>query len=78
MTHCIEGQWLTGAGENFSKLDPVSGELLWQGKAASVGQVSAAVGAARTAFPAWARRPFAERQAIVEKFAALLEKIKTS
>ncbi|WP_455864577.1 succinylglutamate-semialdehyde dehydrogenase [Pantoea agglomerans] len=76
MTHCIEGQWLTGAGENFSKLDPVSGELLWQGKAASVGQVSAAVGAARTAFPAWARRPFAERQAIVEKFAALLEKNK--
>ncbi|KGT94845.1 succinylglutamate-semialdehyde dehydrogenase [Erwinia typographi] len=76
MMHCIEGQWLTGAGENFSKLDPVSGELLWEGKAASAAQVSSAVAAARSAFSSWARRPFAERQAIAEKFASLLEKNK--
>ena len=73
MTHCIKGEWLTGEGEGFSKLDPVSGELLWQGNAASAGQVSAAVDAARQAFADWARRPFAERQAIAEKFALLLE-----
>ena len=33
--------------------------------------------AARAAFPAWARQPFSARQAIVEKFAALLEANKT-
>ncbi|MGE9552209.1 succinylglutamate-semialdehyde dehydrogenase [Erwinia amylovora] len=76
MTHCINGQWLTGGGESFDKRDPVSGELLWQGKAASTGQVSSACEAARAAFPGWARRPFAERQTIAEKFAALLEKSK--
>ncbi|MDW8847364.1 succinylglutamate-semialdehyde dehydrogenase [Erwinia sp. MMLR14_017] len=74
MTHFIDGQWLTGAGNNFSKSDPVSGELLWQGKAASAAQVTSAVTAARSAFSAWARRPFAERQAVAEKFAALLDK----
>lgn len=76
MTHCINGQWLTGGGDNISKTDPVSGELLWQGKAATSGQVSAACEAARAVFPAWARRPFSERQAIAEKFAGLLEKNK--
>ncbi|CAH0131505.1 N-succinylglutamate 5-semialdehyde dehydrogenase [Erwinia aphidicola] len=76
MTHCINGQWLIGGGDNITKTDPVHGELLWQGKAASTGQVSDACAAARAAFPAWARRPFSERQAIAEKFAVLLEKSK--
>ena len=78
MTHCINGQWLIGGGDNITKTDPVHGELLWQGKAASTGQVTDACAAARAAFPAWARRPFAERQAIAEKFAVLLEKAKCS
>ncbi len=37
------------------------------------GRLPEAVAAARQAFPSWARLPFAARQAIVEKFAALLE-----
>ena len=76
MTHYINGQWLTGSGENFTRRDPVSSELLWQGKAASASQISSACEAARAAFPGWARRPFSERQAIAEKFARLLEKNK--
>ncbi|KAB8307447.1 succinylglutamate-semialdehyde dehydrogenase [Erwinia endophytica] len=78
MTHCINGQWLTGGGDSFSKLDPVNGALLWQGKAASKEQVSSACAAARAAFPAWSRLSFAGRQSIVEKFAARLEKNKES
>jgi acyl-CoA reductase-like NAD-dependent aldehyde dehydrogenase len=35
--------------------------------------VALAVTAARAAFPAWARQPFAARKAIAEKFASLLE-----
>ena len=73
MTHFINGQWLIGSGESITKHDPVSGELLWQGKAAGTSQISSACETARAAFPGWARRPFGERQAVAEKFARLLE-----
>jgi succinylglutamic semialdehyde dehydrogenase len=78
MTHCINGQWIAGSGESFSKNDPVDGTPLWRGNAADAQQVTAACEAARAAFPAWARQPFAARQAIVEKFAAQLEQHKTA
>ncbi|MEQ6916348.1 succinylglutamate-semialdehyde dehydrogenase [Halomonas aquatica] len=69
----IRGTWHEGEGEAFSKHDPVSGEHLWEGRAAADAQVGAAVAAAREAFPAWARTPFAERQALVERFREVLE-----
>lgn len=53
MTHLINGQWLDGDAEILTKADPVSGETLWQGHAASAAQVTAACEAARDAFPAW-------------------------
>lgn len=73
MTQWINGQWLSGQGESLQKHNPVNGDLLWEGVAANTTQVEQACSAARAAFPAWAKRPFAERQAIVEKFAALLD-----
>ena len=76
MTHCINGQWITGGGDSMTKADPVDGQLLWQGKSASAAQVVSACEAARAAFPGWARRPFNERQQIAEKFATLLEQHK--
>ncbi|MBD8161827.1 succinylglutamate-semialdehyde dehydrogenase [Erwinia persicina] len=78
MTHCINGQWLAGGGEILSKTSPVDGEPLWQGNTATAAQVTAACEAARAAFPAWARRPFSERQAVAEAFAGLLEKNKVA
>ena len=69
----IGGARQAGEGPGFTKCDPVSGETLWQGAAASDAQVGAAVAAARAAFPAWARTPFAERQALVERFREVLE-----
>ncbi|BAN95975.1 succinylglutamic semialdehyde dehydrogenase [Plautia stali symbiont] len=77
MTHFINGEWQPGSAEMLSKHNPVSGEILWQGNAASAAQVAAACEAARAAFPAWARLPFAARQARVEDFARLLERDKT-
>lgn len=77
MSLWINGQWLNGNGAQFEKANPVSGETLWQGRAADAEQVAAACRSARAAFPAWAKRPFAERQAIAEKFAALLDENKT-
>lgn len=77
MTHFINGEWQPGSAETLSKHNPVSGEILWQGNAASAAQVAAACEAARAAFPAWARLPFAARQARVEDFSRLLERDKT-
>lgn len=73
MTLWINGDWVTGQGERRVKRDPVQGDVLWEGHDADAAQVMQAARAARAAFPAWARRPFSERQAIVEKFAGLLE-----
>ncbi|HBU5902030.1 TPA: succinylglutamate-semialdehyde dehydrogenase [Klebsiella quasipneumoniae subsp. quasipneumoniae] len=73
MSLWINGEWRPGDGPRFSKQDPVNLKVVWQGEAADAGQVAEAVAAARQAFPAWARLPFADRQVIVEKFAALLE-----
>ena len=73
MTLWINGDWVTGQGEHRVKKDPVRGDVLWEGQDADAAQVMQAARAARAAFPAWARRPFRERQVIVEKFAGLLE-----
>ncbi|SDG19572.1 succinylglutamic semialdehyde dehydrogenase [Onishia taeanensis] len=69
----IGATWLPGEAEGFVKTDPVSHDTLWQGSSASAEQVGAAVEAARGAFPAWARTPFAERQALVERFRDVLD-----
>ncbi|QOR40075.1 succinylglutamate-semialdehyde dehydrogenase [Billgrantia diversa] len=69
----IGGRWQPGEATTFTKCDPVSGETLWQGAAASDSQVAAAVEAARGAFPGWARLAFAERLNVVERFREKLE-----
>jgi len=69
----IDGRWIDGAAARFDKRNPISGDSLWQAAAASPEQVDEAITAARRAFPGWARRPFAERQAIVERFRDELE-----
>ncbi|MGF6564769.1 succinylglutamate-semialdehyde dehydrogenase [Kosakonia cowanii] len=73
MSLWINGEWIKGQGARREKTNPVNHDVLWQGFDADSAQVEAAYQAARAAFPAWARQPFSARQAIVEKFAALLE-----
>lgn len=68
----IDGSWHHGLGLPFCKLDPVNERLLWQANEASATDVGQAVEAARRAFPAWARRPLAERLEILQRFAQLL------
>lgn len=72
----INGVWLAGSGEAMEKRNPVSGELLWQGTATGREQVADACAAARRAFPGWAKTPFSEREAAVNRFAGLLEQNK--
>ncbi|MCP1312898.1 succinylglutamate-semialdehyde dehydrogenase [Halomonas sp. 707D7] len=69
----IDGRWIDGDGERFTKFDPVGGQTLWQGGGASPAQVGEAVAAARGAFATWARTPFDERRALTERFAEVLK-----
>ncbi|GAB2720700.1 succinylglutamate-semialdehyde dehydrogenase [Halomonas garicola] len=69
----INGEWVGGRAPAIVKHDGVSGALLWQGAAADEAQVAAAVSAARDAFIGWAKTPFAERRALVERFAEVLK-----
>jgi succinylglutamic semialdehyde dehydrogenase len=72
-THFIAGNWRAGTGESFSSLNPVSQESLWSGRAASAEQVTAAVAAARAAFPDWAQRSLEQRVALLEAFTVSLQ-----
>jgi len=72
----IAGQWQAGGGAEFISHDPSTAAPLWRGAAATAADVEAAAQAARAAFPVWADRPFAEREAIARQFAKLLERDK--
>ena len=72
MTIRIAGRSVPGEGEPFASRNPVTGETVWEGRAASASQVDALVAAARAAFPAWRDRPATGRLAIARAFAARL------
>ncbi|MGV8843724.1 MAG: succinylglutamate-semialdehyde dehydrogenase [Pseudomonas sp.] len=72
-THYIAGVWQAGQGESIDSLNPVTQAVLWTGQSATASQVDAAVVAARSAFPAWARSSLDERIAVLERFAVALK-----
>ncbi len=57
----------------YRTLDPATGELLEEFPTASADDVERALDRADAAFREWSRRPFAERRAVNERLAALLE-----
>jgi succinylglutamic semialdehyde dehydrogenase len=69
----IGGEWRVGGGERFASHDPVSGDKVWEGRAADIDDVAEAMAAARLAFPAWSRRRVVERVAIVRAFGKAIE-----
>ena len=71
-TLLINGQWVAGNSESMTSANPVSQDVFWQGNAAGIDQVDAAVDAARNAFPAWRRTSLDDRMALVRRFAELL------
>lgn len=73
----INGTWAQGQGPEWVKLNPVNQQPIWRGHAATAEDIQQAAVAARQVFPAWARCALAERVAIVEAFAGLLEQNKT-
>lgn len=72
-THYIAGSWLAGEGDVLESLNPVTQEVLWQGRAASAGQVDSAVTAARAALPDWAAQSLDQRIALLDRFGVSLK-----
>ncbi|MBS3804932.1 MAG: succinylglutamate-semialdehyde dehydrogenase [Oleiphilaceae bacterium] len=72
----INGIWLEGQGPIVESDHPVSGEIIWRGESASIGDVDAAVRAGHQVAPEWRRKKFSERQAIVEAFGQQLKEQK--
>lgn len=70
----IGGVWRGGGGEPFASRDPVSGDIVWQGRAANEADIADAMKAARAAFPAWSRTAREDRIAIVKRFAEIVER----
>ena len=76
--HWIGGHWTAGDGPQFSSRNPVTQVTVWQGRAASLSTVDAAVNAARVAFPAWSNLEVDARVACLREFARLLGQHKDS
>ena len=71
--HLIGSAWRDGEGTPFASTDPATGQPAWHGRAATPGEVDAAVAAARDAFEAWADRTPEQRVAVLEAFAEQLK-----
>ncbi|WP_374618415.1 succinylglutamate-semialdehyde dehydrogenase [Pandoraea sp.] len=68
----VEGVWSTASGAEFHSLDPMSGDVVWQGHAADSADVDAAVKAARRGQRGWARYSADERLGVLQRFAAIV------
>ncbi len=65
----IGGKWIDGDGSWFDKTDPATGDVSWEGAAATPAQVAEAVERAHVAQTDWARRPQHDRTRILEMYA---------
>src|SRR5690348_13473134 len=68
----IAGEWVAGTGKDLSSINPATGKVLWNGKAAAEQQVVAAIAAARNSLAAWKKLTLNERTAYLEKFTQIL------
>src|SRR5689334_5749313 len=69
--HLINGRPVPGA-DYFPSVNPATQEVLAEVPRGGAAEVDAAVAAARAAFPAWARRPAAERATVLRKLGDLI------
>ncbi|AKP74409.1 N-succinylglutamate 5-semialdehyde dehydrogenase [Piscirickettsia salmonis] len=73
MSHYINGEWYPGVGELFQSIDPSYNQEIWQGKAATAGEVDQAVQAARVAFIEWSATGFSARLKVLQAFTELVK-----
>ncbi|HET7531055.1 MAG TPA: aldehyde dehydrogenase family protein [Mycobacteriales bacterium] len=70
----IGGEWVEPAAGTYAVVNPATEEAVARAPEVAVGQVADAVAAARAAFPAWSRRPAAERAELLTKLADAFER----
>ena len=70
----IDGSWIEPAKGGYAVVNPATEGVVAEAPEAGVDQVQDAVAAARAAFPAWARRPAAERAEILGRLADAFER----
>jgi succinylglutamic semialdehyde dehydrogenase len=78
MTHLISGQWCAGRGAPFISLNPATGAVMWEGCAAGVEEVNAAVQAARAAFKDWSGCSVQGRITLLKAYQEQLETHKSA
>lgn len=71
--HYIGGRWVDTGSHRFQSFNPATGDVLWEGPAASESEVRSAIEIARDSFYSWADMPYAERVAIAVRFKTLVE-----
>lgn len=74
--HYINGKWVVGKGQSFTKVNPSTGKKLGSIKSADAKQVDQAFQSARQAFGTWAGLSTEKRYAQVRRFARELNKQK--
>ncbi|ACL58639.1 NAD-dependent succinate-semialdehyde dehydrogenase [Methylobacterium nodulans] len=68
----VAGAWRDAEGGVIEVIDPATGERVGTVPNCGEAETQAAIAAAEAAFPAWRRRPSAERAAILERWNALI------
>jgi succinate-semialdehyde dehydrogenase/glutarate-semialdehyde dehydrogenase len=69
----IGGEWVqANSGKTISVLDPATGEVFGRVPSCGKAETSRAIAAAEAAFPAWRKKPAAERSAMLMTLASLL------
>lgn len=71
-SHLFDNTWHAGDGPPLTSHNPATGEVVWQGHAATAAEVDAAVDAARRAAPAWAGASLDDRTEALRRFAEQL------
>ncbi|WP_033289017.1 aldehyde dehydrogenase family protein [Amycolatopsis jejuensis] len=75
LRHLVAGQWRTGSGAQLIDVNPARpAEVVAEGLLAGTGELDAAVGAARDAFPRWAATPHPVRGRILDRAADVLDR----
>lgn len=70
----INGEWRNGAGAPMQSFDPATGEVVFEGPAATREDVADAVSAARAAFPKWATTPLEKRIETMERYRDIIKR----
>lgn len=70
----INGEWREGRGAAIKSFDPSTGAEVFEAASATREEVSAAVSAARAAFPGWALTPLEKRIAILRRYKEIIER----